>query len=396
MPTLHKRRPRTAFDARPVESPATDEDAIERRPAAGVFADPGGRYEAILRAIPDMMFVQAPDGTYLDYHAADPSLLLMPPEQFLGKSMHELLPPDLAARFQRAFDEVLETGSTAVIEYSLEMPSGTRHYESRLVSCDGGRGILAIVRDVTDRRQTEEALRRAQIEAVNTARLSWMGVLAASLSHEINQPLTAIEANASAGLHWIATSNATADVNLRELLIDIRAGAHRASAVIQRTLDLFSRQPIGRVAIHPREVVDAALAMMSPTLLRARVDVRVHIADTVPNIFVDRAMVLQVLVTLIGNLVESMGESGDRSLDITSASGSDGFVHVTIERPGFDSAHGATGFEPIHTPKAGHVGIGLSISRAIAEAHGGGLRAVSRPRLGGAFDLTLPAVPISR
>src|SRR5687767_4019038 len=112
---------------------------------------------AILRAIPDLMFVIDRVGTYLDYHAGDVSELLLAPDQFLGKNVRDVLPPDLAHESLRSIEKALDSHEPVSLEYSLSVQGELRFYEARIVELDPHK-VLTIVRDVTARRRAEEAL----------------------------------------------------------------------------------------------------------------------------------------------------------------------------------------------------------------------------------------------
>jgi len=116
------------------------------------------RNSAILNAIPDLMFLQSRDGTYLDYHATDPSLLVVPPEQFLGQNVREVMPPELAAEFLQSFEQASD--KPLLIEYKLPLADGEHTFEASIVSCEGDK-ILSIVRDISERKQAEESLKDA-------------------------------------------------------------------------------------------------------------------------------------------------------------------------------------------------------------------------------------------
>ncbi|HEY9225697.1 MAG TPA: PAS domain-containing protein, partial [Gemmatimonadaceae bacterium] len=121
------------------------------------------RNNAILRAIPDIVFVQSRDGVYLDYSAKDRSVLLVPPSRFLGKNMREILPPALAETFASSINRLFEGQEPMIVEYDVPIPSGElRHYEARLVRCESDK-FLAIVRDITERRRSEAVIRDEQL-----------------------------------------------------------------------------------------------------------------------------------------------------------------------------------------------------------------------------------------
>src|SRR5262249_42604432 len=119
------------------------------------------RNRAMLWALPDLMFVQNSDGVYLDYHAKDSSELLLPPEQFLGKSMKEVLPPELAEKFGRCLTDGTGSRELRGQEYSLTIGGEVKHYEARIVPDDGDK-VLSIIRDITERQRALDALRQSE------------------------------------------------------------------------------------------------------------------------------------------------------------------------------------------------------------------------------------------
>lgn len=137
---------------------AVSRDITEHKLAEEALKDSEERNRATLEAIPDLMFLQNREGVYLDYHTQNPHVLYVPPEQFIGKQLRDVLPPELAAQFYECFERALATGETQVQEYSLPMPDGSRWYEARIARCNGER-LLSIVRDITERRRAEDALR---------------------------------------------------------------------------------------------------------------------------------------------------------------------------------------------------------------------------------------------
>jgi len=258
----------------------------------------------------------------------------------------------------------------------------------------------ALKAEMAEREATERALRDAEAELARTLRLATMAELAATIAHEINQPLAAIEANASAGLQWMSGPSASAREYVREILMDISAAAHRATAVIQRTIDLFSRQPAGRGPVHLHDLVDSALTTTAVALRRGAVAVSTNVPADLPPVHADRGMLLQVIISLISNATEAMHPVAGRAIFVDAGVTSDGVLQLHLEDtgPGIDPENLENVFKPFHTSKAGHIGIGLSISRAIIEAHGGALKAMraSKEGSGARFQITLPAIGAPR
>ena len=131
---------------------------LQRREAALHASEERNR--AILNAMPDLMFLLDREGTYLDYHARHKEILLKSPSEFLGKKQSDVLPPELAAAFHRSFNDVFQSDEPVLMEYSLQMPHGLRTFEASMVKCNGDK-ILTIVRDITERREAEESLKKA-------------------------------------------------------------------------------------------------------------------------------------------------------------------------------------------------------------------------------------------
>jgi formate hydrogenlyase transcriptional activator len=132
-------------------------DLTERKQTEEKLRESEEKNHAILQALPDLIFVQSKDGIYLDFHAKDSKALLVPPEKFLGKSMQDVLPQELAQTFARCFELLMDTTEPIIHEYSLVIGGETRNYEARMVRHSGDK-ILSVVRDITERKRTDQAL----------------------------------------------------------------------------------------------------------------------------------------------------------------------------------------------------------------------------------------------
>jgi PAS domain S-box-containing protein len=153
-------------------------DITERKNGEQALWESNERNQAILRALPDMMFLQTTDGDYLDYYTRDDNRLLVPPEAFLGKNVRDVLPPELAERILACMSRVSGKDEPQVFEYSLQLGEEERHFEARLVATEGDK-VLSIIRDVTEARRAADALRESEEKLLESHR--HIRALAASL-----------------------------------------------------------------------------------------------------------------------------------------------------------------------------------------------------------------------
>ncbi len=348
------------------------------------------RNTAILRTMPDLMFILSPEGVYLDYYAKDPRDLFVQPAQFLGKRIRDIFPHELADRFERSLGEAAASDEPVVCEYSIPLPDGERHYEARMLHCDNDT-IMTIVRDVTARHQSEEHLHHAQTELASAVRMRALGEMAAGIAHEVNQPISAIMMNTQICLKEVDRPQAAMAV--REVLQDIASDVARAANIIRRIRGMFSHAPLRKGLVCVNDIVNDVVTL-SDRMLRGRgIRLRLDLASPLTGVMGDRIQLQQVLLNLILNGVDAMhdNETDSRLLAITTAQTSGG---VTISVA--DSGRGVTEaiqrrmFLPFFTTKADGMGMGLSISRSIVESHGGRLRLVHSSGQGATFQLELP------
>jgi signal transduction histidine kinase len=243
------------------------------------------------------------------------------------------------------------------------------------------------------RKQTELEAQRLRQDLSHIGRVSAMGELAASLAHELNQPLTAILSNAQAAQRLLA-----ADVvnlpEVREILDDIVSDDKRAGDMIHRLRGLIKKGDLEFAPLDLNEIVgEVAWLVRSDAVLR-NVSLRLEFADDLPNVRGDRVQLQQVVLNLVLNGLEAMRESrtGERILVIRTARDGVAAVRVAVQDcgPGIDEKDLDRMFEPLYTTKEEGLGMGLAIVRTIVEAHGGGLGAVNNPQGGATVHFTLP------
>ena len=251
--------------------------------------------------------------------------------------------------------------------------------------------LLGSTMDVTERKQTEEALHKAQAHLTHMTHLTMMGELAAAIAHEVNQPLAAVMANADVCLRWLDRESPDLD-EAREAVRRIIRDGNRGSDVIARIRALVKKEPASSLRLNVNDVIREIIPL-AKTNLRG-VTMRMELMDKLPCVSADRVHLQQVLWNLITNALDAMkGVTGRlRVLRIQTQVTAQRTVLVTIQDSGvgLDPEHMQQLFEPLYTTKPNGLGMGLSISRSIIEAHGGRLWAEPGPSPGATFRFTLP------
>jgi two-component system, cell cycle sensor histidine kinase and response regulator CckA len=254
-------------------------------------------------------------------------------------------------------------------------------------------GTVLVFTDYTQKRAVAEALEKAHNDLAHVARLTLMGELAAAIAHEDNTPLMAMVTNAGTCLQWLERERPDIDRARTAVERVIRDG-HRAGEVVRSIHALAKRSPSARALLDLNVVTQETLSLIRGELRRAEVKVLTELAKQLPVVLGDRVQIQQVLLNLIVNAIESMlpREPKDRLLTIVSGCDDDMVrVDVIDSGTGVDEAIRDRIFEALFTTKTNGLGMGLSISRSIAELHGGSLSMTSWQSGGSEFRIMLPA-----
>lgn len=259
----------------------------------------------------------------------------------------------------------------------------------------GGIEYLGIVRDVTERVRAEEALDKVRSDLAHAARVMSLGALTASIAHEINQPLTGIVANAATTLRTLAADPPALEDARAATQRTLRDG-NRACEVVGRLRALFSKKPVSADVVDLNDAAGEVLSLSASELTRRKAVVRTRFARDLPPVRGDRVQLQQVILNLVLNAADAMEGVEDRAHDLLVATHSDGAgqIRVCVRDAGVGVARRQAEklFEAFHTTKAGGMGIGLSVSRSIVEAHGGRLWAEpNEDGPGATFSFALPA-----
>jgi signal transduction histidine kinase len=282
-------------------------------------------------------------------------------------------------------------------EFRINMPDDSVKYLHLIArgsrASDGELEYIGAVQDVTQRRLSEGALSRARAELARVARVTSLGVLTASIAHEVNQPLSGIITNASTCLRMLSAVPPNVDGARETAQRTIRDG-NRASDVVKRLRTMYSKKELSPESMDMTEATREVIALSMSELQRDGVNLRYDLAYDLPTIMGDRIQLQQVILNLLRNATEAMRTIDDRPRELFIRTERHEQNHVLLSVK--DSGVGLTAqaaeriFEAFYTTKTDGMGIGLSISRSIIEAHQGRLWAVPNDGPGATFLLALP------
>jgi PAS domain S-box-containing protein len=362
----------------------------------------------IVEAANDAVITMDEKGAILLANPATRRIFGYDPVEIVGKRMTMLMPEMMRKLHENGFRRYLTTGKRHLNWQGVEVTAQRKDGQEFPVevsfgelTSDGHKLFTGFIRDISERKQAEDRLRASernlqttQAELARVSRLTTMGELAASIAHEVNQPLTGVINNGSACLRLLANNNLEPDV-LRRALEGIIADGTRASTVLARIRAFIKKEPAEKSELDINEVIQEVLVVLAGRELYENQVLPDHQLKTdLPSVLADRVQLQQVLLNLIMNGIEAMAAVSDRPrlLGVQSRIDESGDVLVAVSDSG-------TGFgleldrvfNPFFTTKANGMGMGLSISRSLVESHGGRLWAAPNSPHGAVFSFTLPA-----
>jgi PAS domain S-box-containing protein len=365
------------------------------------------KHRVIIEAAHDAVVTMDERGAILLANPATRRIFGYDPTEIVGKPMTVLMPEVMRKAHENGFKRYLATGKRHLNWQGVEVTAQRKDGQEFPVevsfgelTSDGHKMFTGFIRDISERKQAEDQLRASernlqttQAELARVSRLTTMGELAASIAHEVNQPLTAVINNASACLRLLANRNLEPEV-LRHALEGIIADGTRASTVLARIRAFIKKEPAEKSELDINEVIQEVLVLAGRELYENQVLPDHQLKTDLPSVMADRVQLQQVLLNLIMNGIEAMAPVTDRPrlLGVQSRIDESGDVLVAVS----DSGTGF-GFEldrvfhPFFTTKANGMGMGLSISRSLVENHGGRLWAAPNSPHGAVFSFTLPA-----
>jgi PAS domain S-box-containing protein len=318
------------------------------------------------------------------------------PASFSGKIEDAVarIHPEDRLRVEEVIRGVLEGGSAYAAQYRIVRPDGSTCWVDAhgiLARNHGSTHMLGIGIDITNIKKTEGSLEEAKAELARVARIATVGELTTTIAHEINQPLGAVVANGSASLRWLDANPPNLN-EAREAMARANDQAIRASEVIARIRALVRKATPQMQPLEINQVIREVLTLTRSELLKGEVRVQLDLAAGLPAVPGDRIQLEQVMMNLILNSIDAMNKIAGRPRNLiirAKRDGDDVIVQIEDSGPGLKLEETNLIFEPFFTTKAQGIGMGLSISRAIVEAHGGRLWAAASPH-GALFQFVLP------
>ncbi|MDB5043275.1 MAG: histidine kinase, partial [Candidatus Eremiobacteraeota bacterium] len=305
--------------------------------------------------------------------------------------------PDDVPIVQRQIDRASRDGQGFEVAPRLLMPDGSVKYVHLVAQTvrnqKGQLEFIGALMDVTAAKRAEEDLRKAQADLANVSRVTTLGEVAASIAHEVNQPITAVVSNAEACGRWLDSSAP----NLHEVRAAVQAiikNGHRAGDITHRVRALFQKTDTQKTPLDLNDVVNDAIALVQDELSSYRISLRKDLAAALPRVSGDRIQLQQVLVNLVKNGIEAMQPVTDRSRELVIRTHQDEahYVLVAVQDGGVGIAaeNADQLFKPFFTTKSSGMGMGLAICRSIIEAHGGRLSARGNAGPGATLQFVLP------
>jgi len=370
-------------------------NALERKQMTREIQKSVEEWQTTFDSVKDLMMILDIDFKIVRVNAAGSSFFKLPLEKVVGNYCYAVMHEQSKPVEICPFTKMLETKRHEESELYHEKTKTWFHASVDPIVDDKGEitRVIYTLKDITERKRVEQEAYDARRELTRMERLSRMGELSASLSHELNQPLTAILSNARAALRFLEVGKLDPG-ELEEILQDIVKDDKRAGDIIRNLRAMVKPEEGEQELTSINDVMHETVALFRSEAIIRNVRIKMDLADDLPLLHINKVQIQQVLINLITNAAESMteGESAERVIVLQTASSGEGVVKVAVRDFGSGVEEQALQriFEPFFTTKRSGLGMGLSLSRSIIESHGGHIWAENNPDKGITFYFDLP------
>jgi two-component system sensor kinase FixL len=356
---------------------------------------------SILDTVPDATIVICEKGTIQSFNAAAERLFGYKEAAVVGHNVRMLMPTPYREEHDRYINRYLETGEKRIIGID-RVVTGQREDGSTFpIKLEVGemrsgerRFFTGFIRDLTERQETEQQLQELQTELARLSRLTALGEMASTLAHEINQPLSAISNYLQGCNRLLESVDHPNAPKIRDALAETTNQTLRAGRIIRQLREFVARGETEKRPENISKLVEEASALALVGAKEEGVKTLLRFANHTDEVLVEKVQIQQVLLNLMRNAIEAMNGCERKELLVTTASADKDKIEISVA----DTGQGLSGeiaerlFQPFVTSKAGGMGVGLSISKRIIEAHGGEMWAEPNPGGGTVFRFTLESV----
>jgi two-component system sensor kinase FixL len=379
----------------------TAEDISERKAAENASREREARLSAILETVPDAMIIIDEGGRIEAFSTTAERLFGYGFQEVQGKNIKSLMPAPYRDEHDGYLNRYKTTGERRIIgigrivvgqrrdrsTFPMQLTVGEARWGDR-------RFFVGFIRDLTERQNAEVHAQQLQTELAHLSRYTALGEMAATLAHELNQPLTAIVSFVKGSRRLIERVEGSVANDLREAMAQAASEALRAGEIIRRLREFVARREGDYLMEDLQKLIEEACALALIGAQKRGVQISYQFDRRITAVFADRIQIQQVLVNLLRNAVEAMDSSSRRELTVTTSLRPDGLAEVAVSDTGSGISPDIASklFQPFVTSKQSGMGVGLSISRTIVEAHDGKIWVEPNPEGGTVFRFTLPIV----
>ena len=375
-----------------------EKEIAERRRAEERLAEKENRLRLIIESEPECVKLQTIDGMLLEMNPAGLALVdAERSEEIVGSSVYRFIVPAFRPAYEALTKRVFQ-GESGVMEFQIISLKGHHRWlETHAVPLRDSRGetvaLLGITRDISGRKRAEDEVRMHNTELAHVSRLTVMCEMASTLAHELNQPLSAISNYTRGCMRRIRSSSSTTEEILAAMEL-VCVQAERAGAIIRSVRAFVKKGESSRVPAQINAIVRNAVRFADPEARQHGVGICLQLAKQLPRMLADPIQIEQVILNIVRNAIEAMDgiKYGKREIVIETmfSEGASIAVCVTDTGPGMSGVQFEEVFSPFFTTKQSGMGMGLTISRSIIEAHGGRLWATPNAGGGLTFQFKLP------